>query len=157
MISHILFAVAEDAGPEDWRDAKDRATQVRRELTNGDVEGFARAAQAYSQDLGSGPRGGDLGFVSRTASPTELMDAVFTAPAGEIAGPVQSQHGFHLALITDREMSFDEAREEVRRVGESEAMALYFDKWLQEQRQAATVERLVEPMDYFFPELARPQ
>ncbi len=130
---------------------KDKAERLKNELGDGGLEDFAKAAQEYSQDIRSGPGGGDMGFVVRESLPEGLSDAIFEGTPGEIVGPVLSPHGYHLALVTDTEMSFEEALDDVKRFLEHEAMSRYFDTWLQERIAEADIERLADPVEFIFP------
>lgn len=72
-------------------------------LQNG--ESFEKLAQEYSQDPGSAPHGGGLGFWR----PGELA-AAYEATAlalqpGEVSEPVETQFGFHLIQLIARENS----------------------------------------------------
>lgn len=59
---------------------------------------FGALAKAESDDTGSGARGGQLDFTSRSGFVTEFSDAIFDGEhtAGEIIGPVKSQFGYHV-------------------------------------------------------------
>lgn len=150
-IAHILFALGDEPDPVEQRMIKDKAERLQSELADGGAEAFAKAAQEYSQDIRSGPRGGDMGFVVRESLPEGLADAIFEGTPGEIVGPALSPHGYHLALVTDTEMSFEEALDDVKRFLEHEAMSRHFDTWLQERIAEAGVERLVDPVEFLFP------
>ncbi|MCX7961898.1 MAG: SurA N-terminal domain-containing protein [Burkholderiales bacterium] len=79
---------------------------------------FAELARKHSQDAGSAQRGGDLGFFGPGDMVKEFAAAVFAMKPGEIAGPVQSEFGWHVvrleAVQPGRTRSFEEAREELR-------------------------------------------
>ncbi len=48
----------------------------------------------------SGPDGGDLGCAPRGSYVPEFEDAAYAASDGEIIGPVESQFGFHVILVS---------------------------------------------------------
>ncbi len=60
---------------------------------------FALLAQNFSQDTGSGEEGGDLGWFSKGRMVPEFEEVAFSTPVGEIAGPVESQFGWHVILV----------------------------------------------------------
>ncbi len=63
---------------------------------------FANMAEKHSE-CPSGKRGGDLGEFSPGQMVKEFDDVVFSAEVGQVHGPVQTQFGFHLIEITNRE------------------------------------------------------
>ena len=68
----------------------------------GSGEDFAEIAKQHSQ-CPSGQKGGALGEFSPGQMVKEFDDVVFTAEVGKTHGPVQTQFGYHLIQITNRE------------------------------------------------------
>lgn len=69
-----------------------------------EIEGgadFAKLAAQHST-CPSGKQGGDLGAFGPGQMVPEFDRVVFSAPIGEVQGPVQTQFGYHLIEITDR-------------------------------------------------------
>ena len=62
---------------------------------------FAREAGNYSE-CPSKSKGGSLGTFKPGQMVKEFNDAVFNGPVGVIQGPVKTQFGYHLILVTDR-------------------------------------------------------
>lgn len=62
---------------------------------------FAREAGKYSE-CPSKSKGGSLGTFKPGQMVKEFNDAVFEGPVGVIQGPVKTQFGYHLILVTDR-------------------------------------------------------
>ena len=60
---------------------------------------FAELAAKYSKDPGSAEKGGDLGFFGRGLMVKPFDDAVFAMKVGEIAGPVETQYGYHIIRL----------------------------------------------------------
>src|SRR5688572_13565005 len=106
--SHILIP----AGPE----AKQKATEILAEVRKSPAR-FAELARKHSQDTGSAEKGGDLGQFGRGMMVKPFEDAVFSMKEGEIAGPVESEFGFHIIRLTGiqagKSRSFDEVRKEI--------------------------------------------
>ena len=89
-VSHILVSTAGES-----QDVVDR-------LDAG--EDFAEVAGDVSQDPGSGANGGVLACGSAGQYVVEFRDATLIAPVGEIYSEVvETQFGFHIMLVTDRE------------------------------------------------------
>ncbi len=61
---------------------------------------FAELAKQHSQDPGSAPQGGDLGYFGRGAMVKPFEDAVFKLKEGEISPVVESEFGFHVVKLT---------------------------------------------------------
>jgi parvulin-like peptidyl-prolyl isomerase len=64
---------------------------------------FADAAKEFSKDTGSGVNGGDLGWFGKGAMVPEFEQAVFSQDIGAIGEPVQSQFGYHIVQVIDRQ------------------------------------------------------
>jgi peptidyl-prolyl cis-trans isomerase C len=63
---------------------------------------FEEVAQSYSQ-CPSGNEGGDLGSFGPKEMVPEFDKVVFNNEIGVVHGPVKTQFGYHLLLITSRE------------------------------------------------------
>jgi peptidyl-prolyl cis-trans isomerase C len=62
---------------------------------------FAELAKEHSQ-CPSGRSGGDLGEFAPGRMVPEFDKVVFSAPVGEVQGPVRTQFGWHLLEVTSR-------------------------------------------------------
>ena len=65
------------------------------------LDRFAKEASAYST-CPSKSKGGDLGEFKPGQMVKEFDTVVFEAPLMELQGPVKTQFGYHLILVTDR-------------------------------------------------------
>lgn len=81
-------------------DSKEKAMVVLEEIEKG--LSFADAASQYSS-CPSKERGGDLGFFGRGQMVPEFEMASFEMQIGEISQPVETQFGFHLIQLNDKE------------------------------------------------------
>jgi peptidyl-prolyl cis-trans isomerase D len=108
--SHILIK----AGP----DARAKAEQLMAKL-KADPSQFKSLARTASDDPGSAAQEGDLGFFSRGLMVKPFADAVFGMQKGELKGPVESEFGQHIILLTDvkpgAEKPFEAVRAEIER------------------------------------------
>lgn len=101
-------------------------------LTGGD---WGELAAKYSQDPGSKEKGGDLGWFGRGMMVPEFEEAAFSLNIGEISQPVKTIYGYHIIQVLGHEtrpLTESEYQQEVNRA---------FNKWLEEQRTAATIQR----------------
>lgn len=63
---------------------------------------FAQVAREHSS-CPSSRDGGNLGTFGRGMMVPEFDQVVFSAPVGEVQGPVRTQFGYHLVEVTHRE------------------------------------------------------
>ena len=77
---------------------------------------FAALAGRYSDDPGSGPRGGSLGTFGRGEMLAEVDEAVFRLSPGELSDPVATELGYHLLRLDALEVpTLSEVADEFRR------------------------------------------
>ncbi|AWB33422.1 peptidylprolyl isomerase [Orrella marina] len=81
-------------------DSEEKCAQLKTEIENG--ADFAEVARANSR-CPSGREGGALGSFGRGVMVREFDEVVFSAPVGEVQGPVKTQFGFHLLEVTERQ------------------------------------------------------
>ncbi len=93
-VRHILLQVTD---PKDDAAVKAKAEGILKRAQSG--EDFAKLAQEFSQDSGSAPKGGDLGWADRKAYVAPFADAAFGMKEGEIRGPVKTQFGYHILKL----------------------------------------------------------
>jgi peptidyl-prolyl cis-trans isomerase SurA len=79
---------------------KEKAEGLRTRIKNG--EDFGNIARLYSQDPGSAPDGGDLGFFDRTGMVKEFSAMAFKLKAGELSPVFESEFGFHFLQVIER-------------------------------------------------------
>ena len=111
--SHILINATKDAPAVERQKAKARAEELLAQVRKAPGS-FADVAKKHSQDSGSAPSGGDLGFFGQGAMVKPFEDAVFALKKGEISDVVESDFGYHIIQLTDvktpRQPSFEELR-----------------------------------------------
>lgn len=64
---------------------------------------FAALAQQYSKDPGSAAMGGDLGYFGAGRMVEAFEKAAFAASVNDVVGPVETQFGWHIIKVTDRQ------------------------------------------------------
>jgi len=78
---------------------EDTCSYLKNEIK--DLSDFAKHAKEHSE-CRSGQRGGDLG----TFGPGQMVPAfdkvVWSAPIGEVQGPIKTDFGYHLIVVTNR-------------------------------------------------------
>lgn len=64
---------------------------------------FNTLAVLYSEDLSSAPRGGEMAYQTRTELVPEFADAAFNLKPGKISKIVETEYGFHIIQLIDRQ------------------------------------------------------
>ncbi|EDM34387.1 peptidyl-prolyl cis-trans isomerase (survival protein) [Pedobacter sp. BAL39] len=78
----------------------DKIDALRLRVKSG--EDFAFLAKSYSEDPGSAPDGGDLGFFDRAQMVKEFTAWAFKLKAGEISPVFETEHGYHILQVIER-------------------------------------------------------
>jgi peptidyl-prolyl cis-trans isomerase D len=96
--AHILIVAEASASADQKKAAKEKADVVLAEVRKSPDQ-FAALAKKHSQDPGSAPQGGDLGFQRREAWVPAFANAVFAMKPGEISNLVETDFGFHIVRL----------------------------------------------------------
>lgn len=95
---------------------EEKANEILAKLQAEEMD-FASAAQEFST-CPSKAQGGDLGLFNPGQMVPEFDQAVFTGPVNELIGPVKTQFGYHIILVTERndgdQKSYDDVKDEVK-------------------------------------------
>ena len=98
--AHILIGAPQNATPEAKAEAKTKAAAVLKAIKAG--ADFAVMAKANSQDPGSAPNGGDLGFFPKGQMTPAFEEAAFKLKPGTVSGLVETPFGFHIIKAIER-------------------------------------------------------
>lgn len=138
--SHLL--VKSDA--ETREQALEKITRLKAEATEAN---FAELAQKNS-DCPSSTGGGDLGYFRRGDMVSQFEEVAFSQAIGEISDLVETQFGFHLIKVLDREedqaMSLEEAKPQIVQFLKGQAGAEKLKNWVEGLREKASIELSVE-------------
>ncbi|MDP3958919.1 MAG: peptidylprolyl isomerase [Pseudorhodobacter sp.] len=125
-------------------DTQEKAAALKAEIDGG--ADFAELARANSTD-GAAESGGDLGWFGPGMMVKPFEDAVLAMKPGEVAGPVQTQFGWHLIKLDETRTAsappLDQVRDELATEIEKTAVAAAIDALT----AAATVTRPGEGID----------
>jgi foldase protein PrsA len=121
--------------------------QARKILEDATPKTFAKLARKFSEDPGSAPQGGDLGL----QRPVDLVEpfgqATLEIPVGEIGGPVQTEFGFHIIYVQDRQAQpFEDVQADLL----EEVRGQVFTSWLLGRVEGAEIR--VNPRYGYFDE-----
>ncbi len=137
---HILCAFnpenpADPTPPSDEQRAAAESCAQTAMIRLASGENFEAVARSLSDDLASGQRGGDVGWTFLSRLTANYADAARDAELNTIIGPVETEFGFHVLEVLEREMRplSDEAYRAAQ-VG-------YFEAWLDTLYDQATIER----------------
>lgn len=80
---------------------RDRLRSFREQILNGEKT-FSTLAVMYSED-GSSVRGGELGYATKSVWDPAFAEAAFSLKPGKISKIVESEFGFHIIQLIDRQ------------------------------------------------------
>ncbi len=113
-VEHILFKTVGKTDAE-VAEIHQKAEDVLKQARHG--ANFEDLAKKYSEDDGTKPKGGDLGWIVDGQTVPEFQQAAFSVPKGTISDLVKTQYGFHIIKVLDRETAhtrtFDEVRDSI--------------------------------------------
>jgi len=110
--SHILIAFPEGADAAAKAQAKTKAQKVLKDVRAG--KDFAALAREHSQDPGSAPNGGDLGFFPQGQMVGPFNEVAFSLKPGATSGLVETQFGYHIIRVAEKQPGRTVPLEEVR-------------------------------------------
>ena len=139
--SHILIGFPEDADDEAKEQARLRALGVLMEVNVG--EDFAALAKQYSDDPGSAPNGGDLGYFERGQMVGSFEQVAFSLEPGRISDLVESPFGYHIIVVSDKQaprtVPLAEAREQIEQFLEGQNRELQTRAFVETLRAKSTI------------------
>ena len=133
--SHILIGIPRGADAAAKTEARAKAAEVLKDVKAG--KDFAALAKQHSQDPGSAPSGGDLGFFQQGQMVGPFNDAAFSLAPGAVSGLVETEFGFHIIKVAEKQAARAVPLDEVRPKLEE-----YLQRMNREQRTDAFVNGL---------------
>ena len=143
-LAHIFLPVSEKTPPEERLKQKEKIDEIHDRLIKG--EDFAELARKFSQDP-SASQGGNLGtFVFEEIDPS-LREVISSMKPGEFSPVLQSPQGWQIVKVIDlkggKEISFDEAKEQIREELFQEEVDKRFGEWLQKLKDRSYIQVLL--------------
>ncbi|MFB4163735.1 peptidylprolyl isomerase [Alteribacillus sp. JSM 102045] len=116
---------------------EDTANKILEKLENG--EDFAELAKEHSTDPGSASEGGELDTFSRGEMVEEFDEAAFSMEPGEISDPVESEFGYHIIEVLEKNETYEELEAEIEeRLKEEQAKSA--EEVMQELKEEANID-----------------
>ena len=135
---HILIALDEltdDAG------ARRQVSALHERIVNG--EDFGELARIHSDDAGSAPKGGELGWIDPGNTVPVFERAMDSLAPGELGEPFESQYGWHIVQVLERRERDDtetSRRAEAMRTLRARKIEENLEAWIRQVRDEAYVE-----------------
>lgn len=140
--SHILIGSAENASAEERAKAKEKAEALLKRVKAG--EDFAALAKSDSS-CPSSAQGGDLGSFGRGDMVPAFEQAAFALKPGEVSEVVETQFGYHIVKLTEKQESttesFDNVKGKIMEFLKREKVQKQLSEFVDEQRKAAKIEQ----------------
>lgn len=112
---HILIKTDKNADEKTVEAAQKKAQDLLSRLKHG--ESFEELAKKYSDDPGSAPKGGDLGFFGRGSMVKPFEEAVFALQPHELSDLVKTDFGWHIIRLEEIRQTglrpFDEVKDAI--------------------------------------------
>lgn len=115
---------------------EDEAKKVIDRLKAG--EDFGKLAGELSTDPGGKSNGGDLGWFGRGMMVPSFEEAAFALPVKQVSQPVQSQFGYHVIEVLEKDAKRSLPQDQIDQQREDKLIG-----WLEEQRKAANIEQFL--------------
>ncbi|UCG52621.1 MAG: peptidylprolyl isomerase [Candidatus Latescibacterota bacterium] len=129
-LRHILIRIKPEE--QDTQEVFERANEVHTQLLEGAP--FDSMAVRYSSDQATAAQGGDLGWLRANELPDFFREVLREMEEGEISQVLREPTGFRIVKLLEREASrpytFDEVREELKKLIEQEKVAETYDEYL---------------------------
>ena len=137
-VRHILVKPSEILTDEQ---AEELVIDLKARIEAGEV--FGDLAREFSEDIGSGQEGGDLGWTMKGQMVPEFDAAMAETEIGDISDPVHSQFGWHILEVTgrrDQDMTELAMRNKANEYLHSRKYQEELDAWLRKIRDEAFVD-----------------
>lgn len=143
--SHILIAFPETADAAARTQAKTKAQQILKDVKAG--KDFAALAKQHSQDPGSAVNGGDLGFFEQGRMVGPFNDVAFSLKPGSTSDLVETQFGYHIIRVAEKQpgrtVPLDEVRAQIEQFLQHQNKETQTDAFVKALRAKGRVEILI--------------
>lgn len=123
-------------------ESEDLANEIKSEITDG--KSFEAAFEKY-KDNEQVKEAADLGAFKYSEMVTEFSVAAFALDVGEVSQPVQSEHGYHIIYVYDKNIlpvpTLEEKTEEIRETLLGQKVTSKYDDYKTELKKGVTIKK----------------
>lgn len=120
-------------------DTKDLADTIYASLQEPNAN-FEQTAIDQSNDTSTAPNGGDLGWFARGQMVDPFEQSAFTQAIGSISEPIQSEFGWHIIKVYERDPNRALSDQQIEQYREN-----IINDWLTQQRSTMDISSDIEP------------
>lgn len=139
---HILIT-PKSKSEEDKKAALEEIQAIRQRIVDG--ADFIKEAELHSACPSGKQNGGSLGWFGRGMMVKEFEDAAFSMKPGDLSDVIETQFGYHIISVYDREdarqLEFEEVKAEAVNAATSIAKEMERSRFIEELKSKATIER----------------
>lgn len=139
---HILIT-PKSKSDEDKAAALEEIKAIRQRIVDG--ADFIKEAELHSACPSGKQNGGSLGWFGRGMMVKEFEDAAFSMKPGDLSDVIETQFGYHIISVYDREnarqLEFEEVKAEAINAATSIAKEMERSRFIEELKAKATIER----------------
>lgn len=143
--SHILIGVDSNATAAEKTKAREKAEKLHKEVVGG--ADFAAVAKENST-CPSSQQGGDLGLFGKGQMVPAFEKAAFALKPGEISPVVETQFGFHIIKLTEKNpaatVDYKEAKVKIEEYLKGQKVNEAIQKYIAETKKTAKIEVLLK-------------
>lgn len=140
--SHILVGADEKAGADERKRAKEKAEALLKRVKAG--EDFAAIAKAESS-CPSASQGGDLGSFGHGEMVPAFEKAAFGMKPGEVSGVVESEFGYHIIKVTEKQEAgaekFESVKDQITEFLKKQKVQQEVSSYVDELKKTAKIEK----------------
>jgi peptidyl-prolyl cis-trans isomerase SurA len=150
IISQIFIPVPEDSSYKEAVEVKNRAMEIYDQAMNGAdfVELVGKFSMAPDKEENLGSIGSFTYEQLMTILTPEGADVVFSLNKGEVTSPMRFGDGYYLFRVDDKseetQLSFEEARENIKEFLFRKNGEEFFRKWVSEKRESGRVQIMID-------------
>ena len=142
--SHILIKVESDATDLQKAQARIEIAKIQQKLKDG--QDFATLAREHSQGP-SAKNGGDLGYFGRGQMVKPFEDAAFALKPGQVSEIVETQFGYHLIKVVDKQperiMAYSEVKDRLNQHLKTQRIDQEAKKYIDTLKKDAKIEKFI--------------